>query len=98
MTLPDPRGATSTQQQTLVSYSRALRDHEQGHYDIARRAASDIDQSLLAIPAMTDCKLLDTHANAKGHELLEKYNELSRQYDKDTQHGKTQGAWLDRSL
>jgi len=98
MTLPEARGASSSQQQVVSSYSRALREHEQGHYDIARRAASDIDQSLLMLPAMTDCKLLDTRANAKGYELLEKYNELSRQYDKNTQHGKTQGAWLDRRL
>lgn len=94
MTLPDAKGADTHQLAVVTSYSRALRMHEQGHYDIARRAARDIDQSLLAMPGMNDCKTLDIHANAKGYELLERYNELSRQYDKDTRHGRTQGAFL----
>lgn len=94
MTLPDPRGASESQLDAVTSYGRALRMHEQGHYDIARRAAIDIDQSLLSMPGMNDCKALDLRANAKGYELLEHYNELSLQYDRDTKHGRTQGAHL----
>jgi len=98
MTLPDPKGANPRQLEAVASYSQALRKHEQGHYDIARRAAREIDQALLAMPVMSDCTALEDHANARGYELLEQYNEINRQYDASTQHGKTQGAWLDRSL
>ena len=98
MILPYPRGASSSQSGIVTAYGRALRAHEQGHYDIARQAAHEIDLSLLGMPGMADCKTLEQSANSKANETFVHFKEASRQYDRDTQYGKTQGAVLEGGL
>jgi predicted secreted Zn-dependent protease len=87
----------STSAHQLASFDRfiiALRQHELGHYSIASEAARKIDSDLKNFPPMSNCSALEAHANATSRRTLSRFNEMSRQYDRDTNHGKTQGAWI----
>lgn len=75
-------------------YTAALRIHEQGHYKFGTDAAHEIDRRISALPTMASCSTLESEANRIGHQILEDYQARERAYDIDTQHGRTQGAWL----
>jgi len=96
ITLPELVGATAEQAAAFNRYVSALRVHELGHYDIGRKTATAIDNGILALPAMSSCKALEATANALGYQTLDDYKAREKQYDAETNHGKTQGASLDR--
>lgn len=93
--LPALHDANSEQNRRFEKFLAALRQHELGHYENGKAAAQEIDQGILALPAMSNCKELESQANQLGHRILRKYNERDVQYDASTGHGKTQGAWID---
>jgi predicted secreted Zn-dependent protease len=93
--LPELVGANSAQEQTFNNYLTALRTHELGHYDIGKQAADVIDSGIASLPEMSSCKELETAANDLGYQTLDEYKAKEKQYDADTGHGKTQGAWLE---
>jgi predicted secreted Zn-dependent protease len=92
--LPELTGADSTQEQAFNTYLTALRTHELGHYDIGKQAADIIDSGIASLPEMSSCKEIETAANGLGYQTLDEYRAKEKQYDADTGHGKTQGAWL----
>lgn len=75
-------------------YLSALTVHEQGHKDLAVVAGRSIDKALLELPPATDCATLERTANALGYQLLQRFRERENDYDRRTNHGQTQGAWL----
>ena len=94
ITLPNFISPPAQAKDALKEYLIALRQHELGHFELAKDAAERIDAEIRAQPAMPSCKLLETAANERGNRLLEEVRRKEKQYDADTQHGKTQGAWL----
>lgn len=96
ITLPELVGATAEQAKAFDNYVSALRVHELGHYDIGRETATVIDSGILALPEMSSCKELEATANALGYQTLDDYKAREKRYDAETNHGKTQGAWLDK--
>jgi predicted secreted Zn-dependent protease len=94
ITLPRLNGASPQQAALFERFMPALREHETGHHQIAQEAARAIDAQLRGIPAMDTCPALEAQANRDAQRILERYREKERQYDRDTGHGKTQGAWL----
>lgn len=94
--LPELTGADSAQEQAFNNYLTALRTHELGHYDIGKQAANVIDSGIASLPEMSSCKELEATANGLGYQILDEYKIKEKQYDADTGHGKTQGAWLGR--
>ncbi|MEO8103895.1 MAG: DUF922 domain-containing protein [Betaproteobacteria bacterium] len=96
VTLPRLTGGDAGQQVAFDRYVLALTQHELGHYRIGRDAATQIDQDLLALPAMRDCASLEKTANDGAHRTLERFRNSERQYDVTTGHGSTQGARLDK--
>jgi predicted secreted Zn-dependent protease len=96
MTLPRLVGGSADQRQRFETYLQALRQHEMGHFSIARQAGREIDAGILALPPMRDCASLDAAANALGYRVLDQHLAREKQYDASTGHGRTQGAWLDR--
>lgn len=92
--LPQLAGADSAQEQAFNNYLSALRTHELGHYDIGKQAADVIDNGIASLPEMSSCKELEATANGLGNQVLDEYRAKEKQYDADTGHGKTQGAWL----
>jgi predicted secreted Zn-dependent protease len=94
--LPRLFGATDLQMDQFNNYLSALSVHESGHYDIGRETASAIDKKILSLPAMPNCKDLATAANSIGYQTLEEQKKKEKQYEASTDHGRLQGAWLDR--
>lgn len=79
------------------AYLAALRQHELGHADTGRMAAKAIDQAIAALPHQASCAELETKANETGYRLLAEFNQRDQQYDLATEHGRTQGAYLQRA-
>jgi predicted secreted Zn-dependent protease len=96
MTLPRLAGGSADQRERFETYLQALRQHEMGHFAIAKQAGREIDAGILALPPMRDCASLDAAANALGYRVLDQHLAREKQYDASTGHGRTQGAWLDR--
>lgn len=83
-------------QQEWKTYYDALTLHENGHRDFGIKAIRAIDAALNEIEGESNCDVLRQKANAKGHSILNKYKALEKAYDRDTQHGLTQGAYFPR--
>lgn len=92
--LPALTGASDRQAGKFEVFLAALRVHEEGHYAIGREAAKAVDAALLALPEMVDCDTLQAAVTATGNETMSSFKDRGAQYDLETQHGKTQGAWL----
>lgn len=92
--LPRLQGGTSAQNAAFDRYLTALREHEDGHRRIAEEAARDIERTLLSLPEYSDCTQLNAAANARARARLDAHLERERAYDRDTRHGRTQGAVL----
>jgi len=76
------------------NYLQALKKHELGHLQIAQEAAKKIESNLLAHPALSSCEILKAALNENGLALTEEAKTQGVQYDAQTRHGKTQGAYL----
>jgi predicted secreted Zn-dependent protease len=94
MTLPRLLGGSASQQDRFESYLTRLREHELGHFEIGREAARELEKDLYALKPARSCAELQASARAKSERLLPKYEALGDAYDRQTQHGRTQGAWL----
>lgn len=96
ITLPELFSPDAQARQTFSTYIAALRQHEMGHYQIAQLAARRIDEGLQALPMMPSCEELSRKANQLGTRLVEQARQDGFDYDRQTEHGRTQGAWLPR--
>jgi len=93
--LPKLINPTVVQQNRFDTLAAALRVHELGHYEIGKKAAADIESGILAMAPMDTCAALKAAADELATETLDEYRAVERKYDADTDHGRTQGAWLD---
>ncbi|MBS1199046.1 MAG: hypothetical protein H6R18_2831 [Proteobacteria bacterium] len=94
ITLPKLEQAAYGQWAKFDAYITKLKAHEMGHYHIAREAAEGIDAYLKSLPSFSDCSALERQANQGAYKILDNGKQRGRQYDIDTGHGKTQGAYL----
>jgi predicted secreted Zn-dependent protease len=94
MTLPAPSDPAIARNPVFIEYLAALKRHEQGHYEIGRRAAAAIDAGILALPVQDSCDALGRAANEFASTQLARAREIELRYDRDTGSGRTQGAWL----
>lgn len=94
--LPKLENANAQQTERFNRYIAALREHELGHYNLGKEAGIKIDDYISTMPEMSSCAELEQTANDFGYQTLDEYRAIEKQYDADTQHGKTQGAWLER--
>ena len=94
ITLPRLGGGDAQQRQRFAMYLNALREHELGHYRIGQAAAAKIDTALRQTPEYPSCAELQRQANQRANAILQRHIEQERQYDRQTGHGRTQGAWL----
>jgi predicted secreted Zn-dependent protease len=95
ITLPKLINGTPSQLNQFYALLSALRVHELGHYAIAKDAATEIESEIGAMPEMEGCSALVKAANDLGQRTLNDYRLKEKQYDVDTQHGRTQGAWIE---
>lgn len=95
MTLPRLLGASQSQERRFEAYLARLREHELGHYEIGREAARQLEKKFYALAPARSCGELQSAARDEGARLLPKFEAMGDAYDVQTEHGKTQGAWLE---
>jgi predicted secreted Zn-dependent protease len=66
--------------------------HEEGHASIASEGAQTIYDTIVAMPSSTTCAALEKATNAAAQEKIDEIKQQQKHYDKETEHGKTQGA------
>jgi predicted secreted Zn-dependent protease len=74
-------------------YMDALRVHEAGHLQTGRDLASNFKAAALGM-GPTDCGALGAAVRARFDGLLGQANARDRDYDAQTRHGATQGAYF----
>lgn len=77
------------------AYNAALKVHEEGHADIGRRAALEIESSLLRLGQGVSCGAIQDSVSGETAGILNQYHEEEARYDRSTKNGRTQGAALD---
>lgn len=94
MTMPRLRATDALLAADFRRYYPALLLHEEGHRNLARGVAQEIDRRIEDLPPMERCTDLEREANRIGHELLEAARQREIEYDRNTRQGCTQGACL----
>lgn len=97
-TLPKLATHTHEVRQVWSKWYPKLVLHEKGHHKFALNIANKIQESITKLPTQTSCKVLERKANAIGQRLIAELDALNKQYDKRTNHGETQGAFLFKYL
>jgi predicted secreted Zn-dependent protease len=95
ITLPQwnpPSQASGQLRKKWNRYTQALRIHEAGHKQHGIAASKEILRQLNNIPSYRSCQELQTAANNRSNRVIARYNQQDINYDRTTQHGKTQGA------
>lgn len=93
ITLPQLNNVDLDRQSEYTRYYTALRIHETGHYRIEQEMANELDRALASLPE-APCTTIENAANARGNEIVRGYDHREVQYDAETDHGRTQGAYL----
>lgn len=69
--------------------------HELGHVTIALQGAAAIDARLDAGLRAKTCERVDRLADKTASAIWKRHQARDDRYDRDTQHGRTQGLWFD---
>jgi predicted secreted Zn-dependent protease len=76
-------------------FMNAVTEHEIGHSDLGLAAAAEMNRTMsFSVWQGETRREVKERIDAKCSEILEKYRKLEIEYDKNTDHGKTQGARL----
>ena len=75
-------------------FDKALTKHEHNHGANGLKAVSEIDEALHTLTPQRNCRQLDQHANQIGHNIVRKYIAIDNEYDRSTQNGRTEGAYI----
>jgi predicted secreted Zn-dependent protease len=76
------------------TYLQALQKHENGHKDIAIEAGTEIVRRFEELDSYASCEELGEAINSAGQRVLGEQRRKEIRYDKETDHGLTQGARL----
>ena len=88
---PDRRRSARVAEQ-WKRFTKALAIHELGHKEFAIGAAEALERTLPTLPGEASCAEMSERADAVGGRIIERFTELDRAYDRNTDHGRTQGA------
>jgi len=75
-------------------FADALKRHEDGHKDHGLAAGKEIEVALLDAKPASNCEDLAVSANSAAKAIVKKYQKLNEDYDRKTDHGRSQGAML----
>lgn len=78
-------------QDTWNRFLEALTLHEQGHGQLARELASEIEFAIKSLPPEPTCDELDRSVNVLANRMIRE-DKSQEAYDLATGHGRTQGA------
>lgn len=89
------RTSASVNTQTIFDqYYQSLVVHEKGHQALWLEAGEKIEELLQAFPEEYHCNPLAQKAKQAVAEIVLEYQQNNHAYDKQTGHGKTQGAFI----
>lgn len=93
ITLPRWNGAGNSDRLSNAwqQYMESLRLHEDGHYANGVMAAQEIDRLGQSFRARS-CENISVDFDRRAAEIIEKYRAADVAYDRETDHGRTQGA------
>ena len=94
-TLPRLKQSASIPQSVTAhweKYYAALLDHEHGHKALGVKAAIEIENQLLNMGPRRNCEQLELDANKMAGNVIDKYSQLEKEYDRSTNHGLNTGA------
>lgn len=73
-------------------YLAALRLHEEGHYAHGASAAKEMEALGESFHGSGDCPAMVSEFNTRAQGIIDKYKAQDVAYDRETDHGRTQGA------
>lgn len=85
-------GAPEDMQKKFDFFYNALYQHELGHKSIVVKAADEIDELLSKKDIFFSCSELYSATNDQIKLIIQKYMDLNRDYDVETDYGRSQGA------
>jgi predicted secreted Zn-dependent protease len=94
VTLPrwrHPQGTPYALERDWRAFERALTSHEEGHVRLAREEASTLYRQISVLRAH-DCAAIDRDAGLISSELRNRFALRHAEYDRRTDHGRSQGA------
>ncbi|HEY9664665.1 MAG TPA: DUF922 domain-containing protein [Allocoleopsis sp.] len=94
-TLPQWTPPAGTPQALINRWNQhlaALQTHENGHKQLGIDAGTDFLNQLKALPAAPSCAALQQAAAQKRDAVKAAFRQKHKDYDKNTNHGATQGA------
>ena len=94
----DRKKAPPLAQRQWKIYQTNLIRHEQGHVNIAVRAAHAIDKYIGTYGGASSVEHMRANIDRNAKLILEKYRKYDTSYDKRTRHGATQGAKFPHNL
>ena len=74
------------------TYLTALQAHENGHKKIAEQAATAVRDAIVSLGAQLNCDVLREELGRVARQAVNQSRQRDRQYDAETEHGRTQGA------
>ena len=74
------------------SFYQALLDHELGHHDIGLRLYKELEAAGRNFETTKSCDSISDEFELVTTSLFEKYKQMDRQYDLETDHGRKLGA------
>ena len=81
-------------QSAFNHYYAALLTHEQGHAESGQLAAVELQETLGRLRSHSGCEALRQSVDASFNRIQEKYRQRDADYDRRTDHGRSQGADL----
>jgi predicted secreted Zn-dependent protease len=94
--IPNNHPVDAQTRQGFNRYFQALFKHEQNHQQSGVLAAKAIESMLLGLPSFSTCAQLENVANQLGYKIIKKYRQRDLDYDRRTDHGRTEGVMLER--
>jgi len=87
-------------QRSWDAFEPNLRVHEAGHEAIGMTGAKEVETALLAVGGQPNCAATRAAAKAAADAIFAELGNRDQSYDKQTEHGKTQGAvfrWIGKN-
>jgi predicted secreted Zn-dependent protease len=79
-------------------YYEALFKHEQEHKNSGLYAALEIEDAFISLASFRRCSDLDAAAKKTGKAIIKKFNKRDDDYDRETDHGGTEGVRIDNFI
>jgi predicted secreted Zn-dependent protease len=89
----EAKGARSLQER-WKQFSAAVDRNQQFHTTQAKRAGAEIEKALLGLAPAKSCDGYSALADAAASKILKKYQAVSEEHDRRTEHGRKDGASL----